>query len=55
MNKIKNIRQGLMKIRNIINKGGNITEDQYMILESLTTHKYYAIRRQASGLLIKLS
>ena len=55
MNKIKNIRQGLAKIRNIINKGGNLSDDQYEILESLISHEHYGIRRQASGLMIKIS
>jgi hypothetical protein len=55
MNKIKNIRQGLVKIRNILNKGGNLTDDQYKILETLTSHEHYSIRRQASGLMVKIS
>ena len=55
MNKIKNIRQGLVEVRNIIKKGGNITEDHFIILEALTDHDHYGIRRQASGLIVKVS
>ncbi len=55
MNKIKNIRQRLVEIRNIMNRGGNITEDHFLILESLTDHENYGIRRQASGLIVKIS
>jgi hypothetical protein len=55
MNKIKIIRQGLVEIRNIITQGENLSEDQFMTLESLSYHDHYGIRRQASGLLIKIS
>ena len=52
MSKIKNIRQRLVEIRNIVKRGGNMTEDQYLMLEALTTHEHYGIRRQASGLMV---
>ncbi len=52
MNKIKNIRQRLVEIRNIVNKGVNMTEDQYLMLEALTAHEHYGIRRQVSGLMV---
>ncbi|MHA2289419.1 MAG: hypothetical protein ACXABG_11600 [Promethearchaeota archaeon] len=55
MNKIKNIRQRLVEIRNIVKKGGNMTKDQYDILESLTDHNNYGVRRQAAGLLVTVS
>ncbi len=52
MNKIKNIRQRLVEIRNIVKRGGNMTEDQDLMLEALTAHEHYGIRRQASGLMV---
>jgi hypothetical protein len=55
MNKIKNIRQRLVEIRNIVKKGGNMTEDQYLTLKTLTAHEHYGIRRQASGLMVTVS
>jgi len=55
MNKIKNIRQRLVEIRKIMKRGGNITEDHFSILEALTDHEHYGIRRQASGLIVKVS
>jgi len=55
MNKIKNIRQRLVEIRNILTKGGNISEDHFLILEALADHDHYGIRRQASGLMVKVS
>ena len=55
MNKIKNIRQRLVEIRKIMKRGGNITKDHFSILEALTDHEHYGIRRQASGLMVKVS
>ncbi|MHA1994188.1 MAG: hypothetical protein ACW97Z_06580 [Candidatus Hodarchaeales archaeon] len=55
MRKIKNIRQRLVEIRNIVKKGGNMTEDQYITLESLAVHESYGIRRQAASLLVTVS
>lgn len=55
MNKIKNIRQRLVEIRKIMKRGGNISEDHFLILEALSDHEHYGIRRQASGLMVKVS
>ncbi|MHA1978505.1 MAG: hypothetical protein ACW98I_16495 [Candidatus Hodarchaeales archaeon] len=55
MDKIKNIRQRLVEIRNIMKMGGNMTKGQRITLESLATHEDYGVRRQAAGLLIIVS
>ena len=55
MNKIKNIRQRLVEVRNIMKRGGNMTEDHYLVLKGLVNHEHYGIRRQATGLMVTIS
>ncbi|MFW9991532.1 MAG: hypothetical protein ACFFD4_05695 [Candidatus Odinarchaeota archaeon] len=55
MHIIKQIRQGLIEARRSVDRGEKITRDQQEVLENLISHKHYSIRRQACGLLMKVS
>jgi hypothetical protein len=55
MQKIKEIRQGLVDARNIITGVREVTQDQFQILEKLRYHDHYGIRRQVCNLLFIVS
>jgi hypothetical protein len=55
MQKIREIRQGLVEARNIVTGVREVTQDQFQILEKLSSHEHYGIRRQASNLLFIVS
>lgn len=55
MQKIRQIRQGLVDVRNIVIWERGVTQEQFQILEELTNHHHYGIRRQAHNLLFIVS
>jgi hypothetical protein len=55
MQKIRQIRQGLVDVRNIVIWERNVSQEQFQILEELSNHYNYGIRRQAHNLLFIVS